>query len=140
MLDFLADEMRDNLAIGFGGELGALALQLAPQFAEILDDAVVHDREPVGGVRMRVVLGWPAVRRPAGVTDADRSRQRLARELQFQILELALGTPSRQGAVLERGDAGGIVAAVFEALERVDQLRCDRLTADDSDNAAHPSI
>ena len=65
--------------------------------------------------------------------------ERLARELQFQILELALGAPSRQGAVLERGDAGGIVAAVFEALERVDQLRCDRLTADDSDNAAHPS-
>src|SRR5208282_5073429 len=91
------------------------------------------------GVRMRVVLGRPAVRRPAGVTDADRSRQRLARELQFQILEFALRTPSRQGAVLKRGDAGGIVAAVFEALERVDELRCNRLSADDSDNAAHPS-
>ena len=139
VFEFLADQMGDDLAIGFGGELGALALQLAPQLAEILDDAVVHDRELVGGVRMRVVLGRPAVRRPAGVADADRSRQRLARELQFQILEFALGTPSRQRAVLERGDAGGIVAAVFEALERVDEKRCDRLTADDSDNAAHPS-
>ncbi len=65
--------MRDNLAVGFGSELGALRLELAPQFAEILDDAVVHDGEPVGGVRMRVVLGWPAVGRPAGVTNADRS-------------------------------------------------------------------
>ena len=130
--------MRHNLAVGLGRELGALAFQLAAQLAEILDDAVVHDREALGGVRMRVVLGRPAVRRPAGVADADRARQRLARELLFQILELAFGAPARQHAMLERGDAGGIVAAIFEALERVDKQRRDRLAADDPDNAAHP--
>ena len=37
----------------------------------------------------------------------------------------------------ERRDAGGIIAAVFEALERIDQLRRDRLTAENSDNPAH---
>ena len=56
----------------------------------------------------------------------------------FQVLELAFGAPPRQHAVLERRHAGRIVAAVFEALERIDELRRSRLTADDSDNAAHP--
>ena len=59
------------------------------------------------------------------------------REPRFQILELALGAPPRQHAVLQRGDARGIIAAVFEALERIDQLRRSSLLADDSDNAAH---
>ena len=129
--------MRDDFGVGLGDEFGALGLQLAAQLDEILDDAVVHDREPLGGVRMGVVLGRPAVGRPAGVADADGARQRLARKPLLQVLELALGAPPRQHAVLERGDARGIVAAIFEALERIDQLRRGRLTADDSDNAAH---
>ena len=70
---FGGDEMRDDLGIGLGGEFRALAFKLAAQLAEILDDAVVHDGEPLGGVRMRIVLGRPAVGRPARVADADRS-------------------------------------------------------------------
>jgi hypothetical protein len=54
--------------------------------------------------------------------------ERLAREFLFQILQLALGAPPRQRAVLERGDARGIIAAIFEALERIDQQRRRRLT------------
>ena len=79
-LHFLGDQMRDDLGVGLGRELGALPFQLAAQLAEILDDAVVHDRELVGRVRMGVVLGRPAVRRPAGVADADRAGERFARE------------------------------------------------------------
>jgi hypothetical protein len=118
--------------------LTPLRFQLAPQFGEILDDAVVHDGEPIGRMRMRVVLGRPAMRRPAGVADADRSRQRLAREPLFQILQFAFGAAPRQHAVLERGDARGVIAAVFEALERIDEQWRDRLVADDPDDAAHP--
>ena len=55
--------------------------------------------------------------------------ERLAREPHLEIFQLAFGAPARQHAVLERGDAGGIVAAIFEALERVDQLRRRRFTA-----------
>ena len=129
--------MRDHFGVGLGDEFGALGGQLAAQLDEILDDAVVHDRELFGGVRMGVVLGRPAVGRPAGVADADGPQQRLAGETRFQILQLALGAPPRQHAVLERGDARGIIAAVFEALERIDQLRRGRLLADDTDNPAH---
>ena len=41
--------------------------------------------------------------------------------------------------MIERGDAGGVIAAVFEALERIDQMAGDRLAPDNSDDAAHPS-
>ena len=113
--------MRDDFGIGFGRELGALAFQLTPQLGEILDDPVVHDGEPIGRMRMRVVLRRPAVRRPAGVADAYRSRERLACEPLLQILQFAFGAAPRQHAVLERSDARRIIAAVFEALERIDE-------------------
>ena len=79
-LHLLGDQMRDDFGVGLGCEFGALAFQLAPQLAEILDDAVMHDRELFGGVRMRVVLGRPAMRRPAGMADADGADERLARQ------------------------------------------------------------
>ncbi len=127
-LHFFGDQMRDHLGVGFGREFGALCLQLAPQLGEILDDAVMHDGELVGRVRMRVVLGRPAVRRPAGMADADGAGQRLAREPDLEVFQLAFGAAAGQHAVFERRHAGGIVAAVFEALERLDELRRSRLS------------
>ncbi len=121
VLHLLGDEMRDHLGVGLGPELGALLHQLFAQLAEVLDDAVVDDREAVGGVRMRVAFGRPAVGRPAGVADADGAGERLARELGFEIAQLAFGAAAREVAVFERGDARGVVAAIFEALERVDE-------------------
>jgi hypothetical protein len=38
---------------------------------------------------------------------------------------------------LQCRDAGGIVAAVFEALERINQMIRDGTTSQNSDNAAH---
>ena len=40
----------------------------------------------------------------------------------------------------ERGDAGGIVAAIFEALERVDELPRHRLTAENPNNPAQVAL
>ena len=80
-------------------KLAPLPSQLGAQFAEILDDAVVHDRELLGRMRMRVVLGRAAMRRPARVADADRAGERLAAEtLLRDCLQLALGAPARQRA------------------------------------------
>ena len=80
------------------------------------------------------------MRGPAGVADANRAAERLEREHCFQILELAFGAPPREHTVLERRHAGRVVAAIFEALECFDELRGDRLAANDSDNAAHWSM
>ena len=62
------------------------------------------------------------------------------RQPRFQIAQLALGAAARQRAVLERGHAGGVVAAIFEALERIDELPRDRLTAENSNNPAQSGL
>ena len=120
-------------------ETRALLLELVAQLAEVLDDAVVHHRDAVGGVRMGVALGRPAVGRPAGMADADDAGERLAREPVLEVAQLALGAPAVELAVLQRGDARGIVAAIFEPLERVDQRARHRLAPENADNAAHAS-
>ena len=100
LLHLVGDQMGDHLGVGLAAEFRALLLQLLAQLAEILDDAVVHDREPVGGVRMGVVLGRLAVGRPAGVADADGAVQRLAAQPRLEVAQLALGAAARQRAAL----------------------------------------
>ncbi len=131
--------MGDHFGVGLAAEFRAVLAEPFPQFAEVLDDTVMRDRDAVGGVRMRVALVRLAVRRPAGMADADIAGERLLRQALFQRRELAFGAAAAERAVIERGDAGGVVAAVFEAFERLDQVARDRLTSDDSDDPAHPS-
>ena len=52
--------------------------------------------------------------------------ERLGGKFRLEVLELALGPPPVQPAVLERRDAGRIVAAVFEAFQRIDDRPGDR--------------
>jgi hypothetical protein len=61
------------------------------------------------------------------MADADRAIQRLALKPLLQIPELAFSPSAGQMAVLKRGDACGIIAAIFEPFERLDQRRSDRL-------------
>jgi len=78
------------------------------------------------------------VGRPAGMANADRAFERLALKPALEVLQLAFGAPPRELAVFERRDARGIIATIFEARERIDQLRRRRLTIDYSDNSTHP--
>ena len=91
-------------------------------------------------------MGWAlrsrrlAVGRPARVADADRAGQRLAAEPRLEVDQLALGAPALDVAVDQGGDAGRIVAAIFQALQRLDQQGGDGSLADDSDDAAHGRV
>ena len=60
-----------------------------------------------------------------------------AAELAREIVELALRPPPLELAVIDRADAGGIIAAIFEPLEPVEQPLRDVAFADDPDNPAH---
>ena len=130
--------MCDDLGVGLAGEFRPVLGQAVAEFAEVLDDAVVHHGDFVRGVRMGVALRRPAVRRPAGVADADRAAERLLAEPVLQRLELALGAAAAERTVVQCGDAGGVVAAVFEALERIDEMFGDRLGPENSNDPAHP--
>src|SRR5690606_17216416 len=65
-------EVGGDLGVGLGGEPDAVGLELAAQLPEVLDDAVVDERDAsVGGdVGVGVAVGGHAVGRPAGVPDA----------------------------------------------------------------------
>ncbi len=133
-------EMRHHLRVGVAGEFAAGGADFPLQRLEILDDAVVDDGDAVGGVGMRVRLGRGAVRRPAGVADAGRAGERLSLQPCFEVAELAAGAAAHQLPLLERGDAGGIVAAIFQPFQRIHDQRSDRLASENSDNPAHGRI
>ena len=71
------DEVRDDLGVGVGDDGVAVLAQVAAQLLEVLDDAVVHDRDAARAVqvRVRVAVGRGAVGGPAGVGDALRAHQ-----------------------------------------------------------------
>src|SRR5690606_2551099 len=95
-------QVGDDLGVRLGGEGRAVGLQLGPQRGEVLDDAIVDDRDPsvVGQVRVGVGVGGGAVGGPAGVPDGDlRLGQRAALELLEQPAELAGLLAHRHGAV-----------------------------------------
>ena len=71
--------MRDDLRIRLRGKNIAFLFQQRAQREMILDDAVVYDGEAPGrvGVRVRVLVGRAAVRRPARVADAYAARDGL---------------------------------------------------------------
>ena len=69
----LLDEVRERLGVRVGSEDVAALAQAVAQLLEVLDDAVVDDRDLARavGVGMGVEVIRPAVRRPARVGEAD---------------------------------------------------------------------
>src|SRR5581483_9476523 len=97
----------------------------------------MNDRKPVGRMRMRVQFARFAVCRPARVPDAARALERLAFQPRFEIFQFAFGAPAAEVAVLDGCNACGIVAAIFEPLQRFDEMWSDRLAAENADYPAH---
>src|ERR1700761_6402502 len=90
-----------------------------------------------GRMRMRIAFGRLAVRGPARMPDAAMACERISAQPHFQILELAFGTTAIEMIALERCDACGVVAAIFQALERIHQLLRDGSASQDADDTAH---
>ncbi len=134
--------VRDHLGVGLGAELVATALQVVAQRLVVLDDAVVHDGDAVArDVRVGIALARHAVGRPAGVRDAELAVHRALVERVAQFLHLADGAqPAHLLATVQHGDAGGVVAAVLEALQPLDQDGDDVAVSDRTDDAAHGDL
>src|SRR4051812_41740912 len=113
--------MGNNLRIRLALERAAASDQLLAQRLEVLDDAVLDDGNWPDDVRMRVADGRGAVRRPGRVGDADDTAERLRLKLSREIVELSLGTAAHELAMVDRADAGAVIAAIFEPLQPVIQ-------------------
>ena len=142
ILHLALDEVRDDLGIGLRDEPMAFGFELTLQVEVILDDAVVHDDDPSRAiaVRVRVLLGRTAVRRPPRVADAVLAVDRVDRDGFLQPRQLAGAAPQLDRAVADDGDARRVVAAILQAAETVDQDRKDLLLADIPDDPAHGCI
>jgi hypothetical protein len=119
VLHVFGDQMRHDFGIGFRFEPVALFLQLVLERQIIFDDAVVDEHAGAGAVRMRVLLGRPAVRRPTGMPDADRAAELLLRQRLAQVRQLADAAPHVDPAVVQHGHAGRIVAAILQPLQPI---------------------
>src|SRR5262249_2432281 len=92
-------------------------------------------------VRVGVFFGRTAVRGPARVSDAIGTVERLEPDGLFEVAQLALGAPDLQAfAVAGDSDAGGVVSAIFESLEPVDDHGHNLFTTYVADNSAHFSL
>ena len=139
VLHFALDQVRDDLGVGLGDERVPFLLELLLQVEVVLDDAVVHDDDAAGAVAMRVgvLLGRAAVRRPARVADAVVPVQRVVGDDLFELRELPGASPQLDRAVADHGHAGRVVAAILEPPKPVDENREHLLLPDVSDDSAH---
>ena len=87
---------------------------------------------PPGLVRVGVALGRRAVRRPAGMADAGMAADRILHEQVGERDQLADRAAAGEAAVVQRRDAGAVVAAVLEPLQRLEDQRRDLVAAEDA--------
>ena len=118
----MGDQVDDDLGVGLALELHALVDQIFAQNGVILDDAVVDHREAAvaAQVGVRVADRRLAMGGPAGVGHADGG------PFGFLDIGIELGHPPHvfmndEVSVLEHGEAGRVIAAVFEVFEPFDQ-------------------
>ena len=136
----LFDEVGKGLGIGLGGERVAPSLEAVAKLTEVLDDAVVDDGDLAATVHvgMGIEVVRPAVRRPARVGQAHRGVGRPVDEGRGEVRELAGPLLDEQVTFLiDEGDTGRVVAAVFEATESLEENRAGLAGPRVADDAAH---
>src|SRR6185312_15050652 len=107
--------------------------------AEILDDAVMHQRHARGGMRMRVIFGGRAMGGPARMADAGAPGERMLRQGFGQLRQFARRAAALDMPAGQRGDARGVIAAIFQAAQRLEDKRGRVVASRDADDSAHGS-
>ena len=135
------NQVGERLGVRFGVEPMAARLETIPQFAEVLDDPVVDDGDLAGAVQvgMGVEVVRPTVGRPACMRKTHCRMGCSLGERRRQVGELAGLLLDEQGSFLiDKGDSGGVVAAIFETPKPLDENGARLAGTGVSDDAAHP--
>ena len=98
--------MGDHLGVRLGAEQHPFGLQLLPQAAVVLDDAVLHHRQLAASIEVGVgvALFRLAVGGPAGMADAAVARGALGLKAGREIDQLALGLEAVEPRPIHAGD------------------------------------
>jgi hypothetical protein len=136
-LNLFGNQMRDNLGIGLALERPSARGQFIAQLLEILDNAIVDQRDFARRMRMRVACGRRAVGGPAGMRDTDIARRIVGFQDRNKVRKLALGAPTDELAIMHGAHPRAIIPAIFHPLQPIDQPVRNRGFANNSDNSAH---
>ena len=119
---FVIDAVGDDFGIGLRFEGVAQGLEAFAFGFEVFDDAVVDDGDHAAGdVGVGVGLGYTAVGRPAGMTDADVSEHAFFARGVLHQLHTADAAHALDFAVCVYGDTRRVIAPIFKAFETVGQ-------------------
>jgi hypothetical protein len=106
----LLNEVGDDLCVSFGDKLVALGCEFALEVEVIFDNAVVDDDDATGAIAMRVSVLFrrAAVRRPAGVANAESSADGMIAQDFFEVAQLSRGAANfeESGVGAADGDTG----------------------------------
>ncbi len=151
-------QVGDDLGIGLAGEDIALGLQLGAQGFVVFDDAVVHeghagrlvgighgrDAGAVAEMRMGVAHGRLAMRGPAGMGNAGVADDLVLLHLGHEFGHARRGTGALQALAVHalgvqrlHGHAAGVIAAIFQALQALDENGDDIAEGNRCDDATH---
>ncbi len=138
----LLDEVGKCLRVRFGREDVAPLLEAVAQLLEVLDDAVVDHRHVAGAidVRVSVEIVRPPMGGPARVGEADRRRRRDVEQRGPEVGQLAGALLDEHVALAgHQRDARGVVAAVLEAAQALEQDGTGVARADVAHDSTHDS-
>src|SRR5208337_780158 len=138
--EVLFDQVSNDFGVSLGGELVSLLSKLLFERQVVFDDAVVDDDDASGAVAVGVSIffGGTATRCKEGVADAIGSVEWPQPDGLFEVAQLALGAANLQAfSVTADGNAGGIVAAVLQPPQAINDYRHNRFLSNVADNTAH---
>ena len=116
------DELDQDLGVGLALKGIALGHEPLLQHTIVLDDAVVDDAHPGRGMRVAVHIAGLPVGRPPGVADAAAAPgQGLHRQPLAQLRQTALALDHPDAALQSQGHTGGIIAAVLQLFQTIQQ-------------------
>ncbi len=138
---FSAEQLGDEFGVGVRGQFDPVLEKFPPQRGVVLQDSVVDHRDRSRRIHLGVGvgLGRGAVGRPAGMADSGGSMERAVVGQLFEIPELALGAKDLNAVSAWHGHPGGIITAVFEPPQAIEDDRHHLVGADIADDSTHTS-
>ena len=138
----LADQVHQHLGVGLRFEGVALLLEVGLQRDVVLDDAIVDESDAVTvrlivAVRVGVADARLAVGGPAGVGDTHGAGKLLPLAEHLLQHPDPPRRPRHVDPAVDDGQACGVVAAILQPLEPLQQERLSRLVADIRDDSTH---
>ena len=131
--------MGNDLGIGFRLKAHTSCRELFAQGPMVFNDPVLNNRNPataitvgVGVVLLRLAMG-----RPAGVADPAKPGRTLTAHTNAEVVQLSFRTKTMQILALQRGNARGVVAAVFQLPKSFQQERGRISRTDHRNDSAH---